>query len=154
MASAAKVVPIKKERTIGELIDDLAAIEEKRTAHAAAGKLLDLEKTELTTLIFNTLDAQDTLSGSSKTRRINITESEEPQTEDWEEALAWMAKNKCLHLVQHRISAPAWREIRALPKYRKAMNKIVVEGQPERYEIPGFKSVVVRKLSFTKITPK
>lgn len=155
MASAtAKVVPIKKEATIGCLIDQLAEVEADRTAHAAAGKLLDAEKTALQTRIFAALDAQGTLSGSSKTRRISISESEEPQTEDWEEALAWMTKNKCLHLVQRRIGAPAWREIRALPKYRKAMNCIKVEGQPDRYEIPGFKSVVVRKLSFTTISPK
>jgi len=140
--------------TIGQLIDKLAGCEEKRTKHAAEVKLLDIEKASLQTLIFNALDAQQTLTGSSKTRRVSISESEEPQTVDWEEALAWMTKNKCLHLVQRRIGAPAWREIRSIPKFQKAMNKVEteVDGQKViRYEVPGLGTFIKRNLSFTKV---
>lgn len=154
VTATAKVVPIKKEPTLGQLIDQLAAIEEARSAHAAAGKKLDLEKTALTALIFAALDAQNTLTASSKTRRISISEQQEPRTIDWDEGLAWLKKNDCLHLVQRRIGAPAWRELRALPKYQKKLLKIerVIDGQTVvDYEVPGFETVLVRKLSFTKV---
>ena len=157
--ATAKVVPLKKEPTLGQLIDKLAEVEERRTSHAALGNKHDAEKTDLQTRIFEALDAQETLTASSKTRRISVSESPEPRTLDWEQGLEWLAKNNLLRLLYRRISAPSWRELKEVamkdPKLAKKMIpvKAVVDGK-ERvvdYEIPGFETFMVRKLSFTKV---
>lgn len=148
------VVQLKKEPTIGELIDQLADCEARRTEHSNLGKKLDLEKTELTTKIFNAMDAQGTrVSESPKShRRVSISESEEPKTLDWDAFMAWAVKTKNLHLVQRRIGAPAWREIKNLEACRKTLNKRTVEVDGKKvtiYEVPGIETFTKRNLSFT-----
>lgn len=150
----ANVVPIKKELTIGELIDKLADCEARRTAHAAAEKLLDAEKADIQTQIFNALDAQGTRVGESKNRRVSISEAEEPRTVDWEKFLAWAVKTKNLHLVQRRVGAPAWREIKALESFRKTLDKKTVEIGGKKvtiYEVPGLETFTKRNLSLTTV---
>ena len=62
------------------------------------------------------MDKQETRVGEGKIAKASIVESEEPAIEDWDEFTKWMTRTKNLHLIQRRISAPAWREIRALKK--------------------------------------
>lgn len=140
--------------TIGQLIDNLAKADADCKAATAAETAAKAVKTDLEAQIFAALDAQKTLSGSSKTKRVSISTSEEPQTTDWEAFIAWAAKTKNLHLVQRRVSAPAWREILAL---KKNLVKVVheVDGKKvERMEVPGLAIFEKRKLSFTTIAAK
>ena len=71
-------------------------------------------------------------------KRISIAESEEPNVTDWDAFLAAAVKGKYLHLVQRRISAPAWRELRAL------------KGK----DIAGTEVFVKRSLSVRSVTAK
>lgn len=126
-----------KAKTIGELIDELAECEARRKEHAAVEKQLDAAKADLQFQIFNALDAQKTTIGESPTskRRVSISESEEPAVKDWDAFMAWAIKTKNTHLVQRRVGAPAWREVRALTKK----------------EVPGIEPFKKRNLSFTTV---
>ena len=136
MARAKSAAP--KTKTIGELIDALAVCEERRKTHAAEGKVLDAEKADLQKQIIDALDAQGTTIGESPVshKRVSISKSEEPQITDWDKFMAWAIKSKNTHLIQRRIGAPAWREVRALTKK----------------EVPGTEVFVKRNLSFTTVT--
>ena len=86
----------------------------ERAALSAKDKVLAEEQKALEVQIIGLMDAQETRVGEGKIAKASIVESEEPQIEDWDAALAFLARTKNLHLVQRRVSAPAWRELRAL----------------------------------------
>ena len=144
-----------KPKTLGQLIDDLAKADEAVKAVAAKEKLVKADYAAAEEAVFAALDAQQTRVGESKTKRVSISVSEEPKTEDWEEFLAWAAKTKNLHMIQHRISAPAWREIKALKTKGLIKTKALVNGQEvDVFNVPGISTFLKRKLSVTSVSSK
>ena len=115
MASA-KPKLVSPAPTLGQLADRAKQLAIERAELSAKDKLLKEEYDALKQQIIEALDAQGTRVAEGKIARVSIVESEEPQTEDWQKFLAWARKTNNLHLVQQRISAPAWREIRAMKK--------------------------------------
>lgn len=103
-----------KQPTIGSLVDKAKKLALERTELSAKDKALKAEFDDLKVQIINLMKDQDTRVGEGKLARASIVISEEPQVVDWQEFLAWARKTNNLHLVQQRISSPAWREIRAL----------------------------------------
>lgn len=125
----------KAAPTIGALIDQLKKLDIER---AELNKIVDEKKAkrdDLERQIIDAMDKQDTRVGEGKVARATIQTSEEPQIEDWDVALAYLAKTKNLHLVQRRISAPAWRELRAL----------------KQKEVPGVGIFIKRNLRLTAV---
>ena len=115
MASA-KLKQVSPAPTIGALIDKMKAVAIERSALSAKDKALSEEQKSLEAQIIELMDAQETRVGEGKIAKASIVESEEPAIEDWDAFTKWMTRTKNLHLIQRRISAPAWREIRALKK--------------------------------------
>lgn len=103
-------------KTIGGLIDELKKIDTRRAVLAAEEKALKADRDLVEKDIIALMDKQDTRTGEGKLARASIIESEEPTVENWDTFLMWARRTNNLHLVQRRISAPAWREIRALKK--------------------------------------
>ena len=103
-----------KQPTNGSLVDKAKKLAIERTELSAKDKALKAEFDDLKVQIINLMKDQDTRVGEGKLARASIVISEEPQVVDWQEFLAWARKTNNLHLVQQRISSPAWREIRAL----------------------------------------
>lgn len=136
MASKAALRQVSPAPTIGALIDQLKKLDLER---AELNKVVDAKKAERDELerqIIESMDKQDTRVGEGKVARASIQTSEEPQIEDWDTALAFLAKTKNLHLVQRRLSAPAWRELRAL----------------KHKEVPGVGIFVKRSLRLTAVS--
>lgn len=102
--------------TIGALIDALKKIDIRRSELSAEEMRLKADREAMEKQIIALMDKQDTRIGEGKIARASIIESEEPTTEDWVKFLAWARRTNNLHLIQRRISAPAWRELRALKK--------------------------------------
>lgn len=116
MASA-KLKQVSPAPTIGSLIDLMKTIAVQRSELSAKDKTLAEQQKSLEQQIIEAMDKQETRVGEGKIAKASIVESEEPQVENWEEFLAWAQRNKCVNtLVQRRVSAPAWREMRALKK--------------------------------------
>ena len=103
-----------KQPTIGSLVDKAKKLALERAELSAKDKALKAEFDDLKVQIINLMKDQDTRVGEGKLARASIVISEEPQVVDWQKFLAWARKTNNLHLVQQRISSPAWREIRAL----------------------------------------
>jgi len=102
--------------TIGTLIDALKKIDIRRSELSAEETRLKADRETMEKQIIALMDKQDTRIGEGKIARASIIESEEPTTEDWIKFLSWARRTNNLHLIQRRISAPAWRELRALKK--------------------------------------
>lgn len=115
MASA-KLKQVSPAPTIGSLIDLMKTIAVQRSELSAKDKTLAEQQRSLEEQIIAAMDAQDTRVGEGKIAKASIVESEEPKVEDWDAALAFLVRTKNLHLIQRRISAPSWRELRALKK--------------------------------------
>ena len=115
MAKAA-LKQVSPTPTIGSLIDKMKKIAVERSELSAKDKALSEEQKLLEAQIIEAMDAQETRVAEGKIAKASIVEAEEPQNNDWDAFIKWARKTNNLHLIQRRISAPAWREIRALKK--------------------------------------
>ncbi len=105
-----------KKETLGSMIDELFDLREQRRALAAEDKALSEDARELEAKIIGKLDAEGTDRGASKKASVSISEVEEPNVVDWDKFCTFAKRTGNMHLFQRRVSAPAWRELRALKK--------------------------------------
>lgn len=114
MASKAALKKVVPAPTLGDLIAQLEKINAEIADISAKDKDARARKQAIEADLFALMDSQKTRLSEFGGKRVSITESEEPNIVDWDAFLAGAVKGKYLHLVQRRISAPAWRELRAL----------------------------------------
>ena len=126
--------------TLGASADLIWALREKKRELDKEVKSLEADIAALTTTIFGYLDAQDTRKAEGRKASISVNYTEIASVKDWDAAIKFIGAGKrtdktaYLHLVQHRISDPAFRELRALG---------VV--------IPGLEDFTKRSLSITSL---
>lgn len=142
MTTALKERPLQtKPLTLGSAADLIWAKREEKRALDKQVKALEDEIKELTDTIFGLLDAQDSRKAEGKKASISVNYTEIASVKDWDAAIKFIGAGKrgdkaaYLHLVQHRISDPSYRELRALG---------VV--------IPGLEDFTKRTLSITSLS--
>lgn len=129
-----------KPLTLGTAADHIWALREKKREMDKEVKAVEAEIAELTNIIFGLLDAQDSRKAEGKRASISVNYTEIASVKDWDAAIKFIGagkrtdKSAYLHLVQHRISDPAYRELRGLG---------VV--------IPGLEDFTKRSLSITSL---
>lgn len=138
MASKSALKQVSPAPTLGVLISRLEAINAEIAEINAKDKDARERKKAVEDELFTLMDSQQTRVSEFKGKRVSITESEEPNVTDWDAFLAGAVKGKYLHLVQRRISAPAWRELRAL------------KGK----DVAGTEVFIKRSLSVRSVTAK
>ena len=107
-----KAVPV----TLGGMIDRAFELREYRRKLAAEDKALGEDLKHVEQQIIDKLDAEGTDRGASKKASVSISETEEPDVVDWDAFCAFAKRTGNMHLFQRRVSAPAWRELRAKKK--------------------------------------
>ena len=127
MASKAALKAVKSAPTLGSLIREIEAVNAEIAAISAQDKDARARKAAIENDLMTLMDSQNTRVSEFGGKRISIVESEEPNITDWDAFLAGAVKGKYLHLVQRRISAPAWRELRALKKKDVAGTEVFVK---------------------------
>lgn len=138
MASKSALKQVSPAPTLGVLISRLEAINAEIAEINAKDKDARERKKAVEDELFTLMDSQQTRVSEFKGKRVSITESEEPNVTDWDAFLAGAVKGKYLHLVQRRISAPAWRELRAM------------KGK----DVAGTEVFIKRSLSVRSVTAK
>ena len=129
-----------KPLTLGAAADRIWALREEKRILDKAVTALENEIKKLTETIFGLLDAQDSRKAEGKRASISVNYTEIASVKDWDAAIKFIGagkrtdKSAYLHLVQHRISDPAYRELRGLG---------VV--------IPGLEDFTKRSLSITSL---
>ena len=120
---------------IGELIDKLYELRETRLALDRTVAGLKAQETAMRLEIKEELENVGLAKASGKRATCGITSKIEPIIEDWDKVHDWIRAENRFDLLQKRLSAPAWRELKE--------NNILV---------PGTESVVVYDVSLTKST--
>lgn len=110
MATATKT-RASKEPSLGALVDQMWSLREKKRELDASIKDLEGQIADKESLIMEQMAAQglDKMSGAMAS--VSITTNTVAQVEDWDEFLTFIYKKKYGHLLQRRVSDPAYREL-------------------------------------------
>lgn len=101
----------KKLRPLGIVVDALWAERERKREAEAAIKLIDGDIEALTLELMERMEKEglDKISGTKAS--LSIGAAVTANVTDWDAFGAWIIKNKALHLLQRRVSDPAYREL-------------------------------------------
>ncbi len=109
MASAAAVKT--KPATTGATIDQLwAAREEKRRIEAQL-KEVEASISTIEAALMERLDAEGMAKATGTKASVSISTSTVADVQDWDAFWTYVARNKYFHLIQRRVSDPAYREL-------------------------------------------
>ena len=112
-----------KTPTLGSLIDKLVTVRDKRRALAEQDKELAKEVEELQATILARLEAEGTDKASSKKATVSRTTVTVANVTDWDAFWGFIHKNKFNHMLQRRVSDPAYRELVELAQSDKKLAK-------------------------------
>lgn len=105
-----------KAPSVGSVIDKLWALRErKRMAEETVSKIAD-EITKLEEIALTRLDAEQVTSAKGAVASLSVTTNVVGNVTDWDEFWKFVIKTKNTHLLQRRISDPAFRELLELGK--------------------------------------
>ena len=100
-----------KPQTLGKTIDSLWALREVKRAKEAEIKEIEGQISAAESMLFDRLDAEDTVKGEGKNASVSISESVNFNITDFDEFAKYVGKSKQFHLFQRRVSELAVREI-------------------------------------------
>lgn len=103
--------PARKALTTGAAIDAMWSLREKKRALEAGLKELEGEIANVESELMESMKANGIEKATGKHATVSISSSVSANVEDWDTFLAWIYKTKNGHLLQRRVSDPAWREM-------------------------------------------
>lgn len=111
MATAAVKTRATKAPSLGALIDQMWSLREKKRELEAGLKDLEGQIADIESSLMEQMGQQgvDKMSGAMAT--VSISTNTVAQVEDWDSFLAYVYKKKYGHLLQRRVSDPAYREL-------------------------------------------
>lgn len=101
----------KRPATLGSLADRIWASREEKRKLEAEVKTVNEKIAELEEELLARMDAENTDKAAGSKASISITKSIVADVQDWDLFWPYVAKNKLFHLVQRRVSDPAYREL-------------------------------------------
>lgn len=110
MTATPKPVPV------GKLVDQLDAAREKKRRAAEALKALEAEYSALEEQVKERLLAEGMLKATGTKATVSIKETVVANIIDWDALCGYIKKTGHFHLLQRRVSDPAFRELAAMSK--------------------------------------
>lgn len=110
MSSEAVKKPLT-QAALGKAIDKIFALRSKKAELEAAAKDVERQIADLDVEILESLEASGLEKTATKAGSVSISMSTVAQVTDWDEFLDYIYKKKYGHLLQRRVSDPAWREL-------------------------------------------
>lgn len=107
MATAAKSRPA----TMGSLIDRIWASREEKRRLEEQAKEVSAQIAALEEELVERMNAEGTDKAQGTKASVSITSSVVADVQDWDAFWTYIARNKFWHLVQRRVSDPAYREL-------------------------------------------
>jgi len=121
-------------QTLGSKIDELYELRERKRELTAELKTVEELMDQLDASIQGDLNGLGLTLGRGTRASVSITETEVPSAVDWDDIYQWMKDNDAPYLLERRLSASAWRELKAAGEL-----------------VPGTETFVRRKLSVRKV---
>lgn len=97
--------------SLGALIDQMHSLREKKRALEESVKDLEGQATLLESQIMESMEKQGLEKMSGTLASVSITSTTTANVTDWDEFWAYIHKMKYGHLLQRRVSDPAYREL-------------------------------------------
>ena len=97
--------------TPGALIDQMWGLREKKRKLEASIKDLEGQMADVESQLMERMESDGVDKMTGKAASVSISTSTVANVEDWDAFLAWIYKTKNGHLLQRRVSDPAWREM-------------------------------------------
>jgi hypothetical protein len=120
---------------IGTMIDGLYGLRQQRLELTKQVDAFKADEVQIREKILELLDGMGLAKASGYHATCGVKESIEPVTEDWEMIHNYIRTENRFDLIQKRLSAPAWRELR-----------------DSGLLVPGTSAITVRDLSLSKST--
>lgn len=102
--------------TPGEEIDALFELREKKRKLEASIKDLEGQASLIEERLMENMDKDGIDKMTGRKASVSISTTTVANVEDWDSFLAWIYKTKNGHLLQRRVSDPAWREMVEIKK--------------------------------------
>ncbi len=99
------------EKKIGQLIDELAEIREKRTALNKQSDELGATQAGIEVQLIAALEKQGVESSRGASATATISKQVVPRVVDWDKLYAFMLKHKLPYLLEKRPAASVYREV-------------------------------------------
>ena len=110
--AALSVVPATPPKpTIGSDIDAIWKLREEKRALEAKAKKVEEQIEEIETRLMEEMKAQGVEKATGSKAGVSISTAVVANVTDWDAFYAYIYKNKYGHLLQRRVSDPAWREL-------------------------------------------
>lgn len=100
-----------EQLTLGQEIDRLFEIREKIKTIEAKAKELQVVFDAREKALLERLEAEAVTGSRGSKASVSISDSIVPQVENWEEAWAYIHRNKAYHLIKRSMNAAAYREL-------------------------------------------
>ena len=97
--------------TLGKDIDDLFQLREKKRKLESAIKDIEGQASLIEERLMENMEKNGVERTTGKLGTVSITSSVVANVEDWDLFGAYVIKNKLLHMLQRRVSDPAYREL-------------------------------------------
>lgn len=107
MATATRERPA----TLGTLADRIWASREEKRRLEAEVKVVGEKIAELEEELMTRMGSENTDKAAGTKASVSITTTVVADVQDWDSFWPYIAKNKLFHLVQRRVSDPAYREL-------------------------------------------
>ncbi len=134
------VQPPKKALTTAQMIDRMYKLREEKRVLAAKLKPIEEEYDQLEKDLKAALIERGSEGDKTKLASASLSEEVVGNIKDWDSFTAYIKKSGHFHLLQRRISNPAFRELSAL---------LVKKGG-----VPGVEAFTKINLTLTSLTPK
>jgi len=111
MATATKPRAAAPAQSLGSLVDQMWAAREERRKLEEDAKRISEKIEELEKAITEKMDSEGITQTKGARASVSITSSVVADVQDWDTFWPYVAKNKYWHLIQRRVSDPAYREL-------------------------------------------
>ena len=101
---------------LGRLIDKLSSLREQRRALAEKDEALAKEYGEIEAQLIQRFEAEGMDKATGKTATASVSSTVVANVTDWDKLYAFIKKKNYFHLLQRRVSDPAFRELQEQSK--------------------------------------
>lgn len=105
------VLQEKQPQTVGAMMDRMFQIRNEKRELEEQVKALNEEWEGIEARLLMLMDEQGSTRVANHQGTAILSETLVPQVEDWESFIHWARDNDALHMIQRRVSSPAYREI-------------------------------------------
>lgn len=129
------VIQEKQPQTVADMMARMFAIRDRKRELEEETKALNEEWEAIEASLMAQMNEQGSTRVATGQGTAILSETIVPQVEDWESFIHWARDNDALHMIQRRVSSPAYREM-------------VESGQ----EVPGLTPFMKRSINLRAAT--